>query len=163
MVFARLDQSKVHSGARKSMYAFHAWLRDEKGAITIDWVVLTAAILLLGTMVVYSIFDSGVSPLVQRISSSLASVSIGGGSGLGLVGGGSVPAGSTVIDGGSNQLLIATPSNGLMQVSYSGTVPSSQLIGATIQGNNSFQLSDGTTLSGSAVSSTGFACDWGCG
>jgi Flp pilus assembly pilin Flp len=50
------------------------FLRDDAGAITIDWVALTAGLLLLGIMVVYSIFNGGVSGLVDKISATLASI-----------------------------------------------------------------------------------------
>jgi len=44
---------------------------DEAGAVTIDWVGLTAGLLLLGIMVVHSIFNNGVSTLVSKVNSSL--------------------------------------------------------------------------------------------
>lgn len=47
------------------------FLRDEDGAVTIDWVALTAGLLLLGIMVVYAIFNGGVSDLVDSINSEL--------------------------------------------------------------------------------------------
>ena len=53
------------------MTMFTKFLRDESGAVTIDWVALTAGILLLGIAVVYGIFNSGVSPLVQSINTEL--------------------------------------------------------------------------------------------
>lgn len=53
-----------------------AFLADESGAVTIDWVALTAGILLLGVAVVYSVFNGGVSPLVGTINDTLMAVSI---------------------------------------------------------------------------------------
>jgi len=47
------------------------FLRSEDGAVTIDWVALTAGILLLGIMTVYAIFNGGVSTLVGEINSEL--------------------------------------------------------------------------------------------
>lgn len=44
---------------------------DETGAVTVDWVGVTAGILLLGLMVVHSIFNVGVNDLVSDINSSL--------------------------------------------------------------------------------------------
>lgn len=44
---------------------------DEDGAVTIDWVALTAGILLLGIAVVYAIFNGGVTDLVGSINSAL--------------------------------------------------------------------------------------------
>ena len=116
------------------MYGFDAWLRDEMGAITIDWVALTAGILLLGIMAVYSIFGNGMAPLVKNIGAALASVAGGSSSGLSLAGGGNVPGGSEVLDVGFNSLVVATPSGGRMELAYSGTVQSSQLVGATHSG-----------------------------
>lgn len=48
-----------------------AFLEDETGAITIDWVSLTAGLLLLGIAVVYAIFGNGVTPLVNSINGHL--------------------------------------------------------------------------------------------
>ena len=39
---------------------------DERGAITIDWITLTAGILLLGIMVVYSIMNNSASYLMDE-------------------------------------------------------------------------------------------------
>ena len=44
---------------------------DEAGAVTIDWVALTAGILLLGIAVVYGIFNSGVATLATSINDNL--------------------------------------------------------------------------------------------
>jgi Flp pilus assembly pilin Flp len=57
------------------MTKFTKFLRDDAGAVTIDWVALTAGILLLGIMVVYAIFNGGVNSLVSNINSTLSSVS----------------------------------------------------------------------------------------
>lgn len=64
------------------MTKFTKFLSDDAGAVTIDWVALTAGILLLGILVVYSIFNNGVSSLVSKVNSSLtnASVSVPSGS-----------------------------------------------------------------------------------
>ncbi|HUF55776.1 MAG TPA: hypothetical protein VMM55_04360 [Thermohalobaculum sp.] len=53
------------------------FLHDETGAVTIDWVALTAGILLLGIAVVFSIFNNGVSPLVENINAQLEGASAG--------------------------------------------------------------------------------------
>jgi hypothetical protein len=57
------------------MTKFTKFLSDDAGAVTIDWVALTAGILLLGIMVVYAIFNGGVNSLVSNINSTLSSVS----------------------------------------------------------------------------------------
>ncbi len=48
------------------------FMGDETGAVTIDWVALTAGILLLGIAVVYGIFEGGVSQLATSINSNLS-------------------------------------------------------------------------------------------
>ncbi len=57
------------------MTKFTKFLSDDTGAVTIDWVALTAGILLLGIMVVYAIFNNGVSSLVSNVNSTLEGVS----------------------------------------------------------------------------------------
>jgi hypothetical protein len=56
------------------MTKFEMFLSDDAGAVTIDWVALTAGILLLGIMVVYAIFNNGVSTLVSNVNSTLGGV-----------------------------------------------------------------------------------------
>ncbi len=57
------------------MTKFTKFLSDDTGAVTIDWVALTAGILLLGIMVVYAIFNNGVAGIVLSINSTLTTVS----------------------------------------------------------------------------------------
>ena len=59
------------------MTKFTKFLSDDAGAVTIDWVALTAGVLLLGIMVVYAIFNQGVSVLVSNVNTTLESVSTG--------------------------------------------------------------------------------------
>jgi len=49
--------------------------RDEDGAVTVDWVVLTAAIVGLGIAVLTSV-SGGTTSLADKISSELGSMSI---------------------------------------------------------------------------------------
>ncbi len=49
--------------------------RDEDGAVTVDWVVLTAAIVGLGIAVLISV-SGGTTSLANKISSNLASQTI---------------------------------------------------------------------------------------
>ncbi len=58
------------------MTKFTKFLSDDAGAVTIDWVALTAGILLLGIMVVYAIFNNGVQSLVENVNSTLSAVSV---------------------------------------------------------------------------------------
>jgi hypothetical protein len=57
------------------MTKFTQFLADDAGAVTIDWVALTAGILLLGIMVVYAIFNNGVASLVSNVNSTLTGIS----------------------------------------------------------------------------------------
>ncbi len=57
------------------MTKFTKFLSDDAGAVTIDWVALTAGVLLLGILVVYAIFNNGVSVLVSNVNSTLEGVS----------------------------------------------------------------------------------------
>ena len=59
----------------KLLNIFKSFKNDEAGAVTVDWVVLTAAIVGLGLAVVTSV-RSGVSSLAGDISSSLTSASV---------------------------------------------------------------------------------------
>ena len=70
------------------MTIFTKFLSDDAGAVTIDWVALTAGILLLGIMVVYAIFNGGVNDLVTKINNTLKNVSL------------STSIGTVTIDGG---------------------------------------------------------------
>jgi len=54
------------------MKLFNAFLKDESGAVTVDWVVLTAAIVGLGIAVLTSV-GNGTTTLADKISSELAS------------------------------------------------------------------------------------------
>ena len=52
------------------MSKFSAFLKDEAGAVTVDWVVLTAAIVGLG-LLVFNFVRPAVSDLAQGIGSNL--------------------------------------------------------------------------------------------
>ncbi len=56
------------------MTILDTFVSDDAGAVTIDWVALTAGVLLLGIVVVYAIFNNGVSDLVNRVNSGLSKV-----------------------------------------------------------------------------------------
>lgn len=53
------------------MTKFAEFIRDDAGAVTIDWVALTAGILLLGIAVVYGLFDGGVTTLTESVNEAL--------------------------------------------------------------------------------------------
>ncbi|MEM1161152.1 MAG: hypothetical protein AAGJ28_09475 [Pseudomonadota bacterium] len=57
------------------MTILNKFLRDESGAVTIDWVALTAGILLLGITVVYALFNGGVDDLTGSINTQLNTAS----------------------------------------------------------------------------------------
>jgi hypothetical protein len=52
------------------------FINDGAGAVTVDWVAVTASILLLGIAVVYSIYNDGVAPAATAIESTLTSMEI---------------------------------------------------------------------------------------
>ena len=85
--------------------AVSRFLSDDTGAVTIDWVGLTAGILLLGITLVYSIFNNGVASLSTTINSNLTEAGTNVNTGAApsqeafADGGGSPPAGD---DGGDN-------------------------------------------------------------
>jgi Flp pilus assembly pilin Flp len=55
---------------------FTRFHKDESGAVTVDWVVLTAAIVALGVAVLTSV-SSGTTALADKISSELEGTSLG--------------------------------------------------------------------------------------
>lgn len=52
------------------MTKFSAFLKDETGAVTVDWVVLTAAVVTLG-LVVFNYIAPAVSTLAQDIETEI--------------------------------------------------------------------------------------------
>lgn len=54
------------------MKLFNAFLKDESGAVTVDWVVLTAAIVGLGIAVLTSV-GGGTTTLADKVSGHMAS------------------------------------------------------------------------------------------
>lgn len=60
----------------KKTSAADAFLRDEAGAITIDWVTITAVVILLGIAVIYSVYNYGVTPPVNNLNSELKSYNV---------------------------------------------------------------------------------------
>ena len=53
------------------MNLFNAFLENESGAVTVDWVVLTAAIVGLGILVLTSV-GGGTVTLADKVSSHMA-------------------------------------------------------------------------------------------
>lgn len=70
------------------MKLFNAFLKDESGAVTVDWVVLTAAIVGLGIAVLTSV-SGGTTALADKISGNLAAAQVSTLDGLATAGGGS--------------------------------------------------------------------------
>ncbi len=60
------------------MTIINQFIRDEAGAVTIDWVALTAGILLLGIATVYYLFENGVVGAVNAINDELSRAVTGG-------------------------------------------------------------------------------------
>ncbi len=57
------------------MKLFNAFLNDESGAVTVDWVVLTAAIVGLGIAVMTTV-GSGTTTYADKISAHMAAGTI---------------------------------------------------------------------------------------
>jgi len=57
------------------MKLFNTFLADESGAVTVDWVVLTAAIVGLGIAVLTSV-GNGTTTLADTVSGSLANTTV---------------------------------------------------------------------------------------
>ncbi|MEM1384881.1 MAG: pilus assembly protein [Pseudomonadota bacterium] len=58
------------------MRATNSFWGDETGAITIDWVALTAAVVMLGLILSYSVFETGLGGLADVIDTNLEEVSV---------------------------------------------------------------------------------------
>lgn len=56
---------------------FSVFMSEETGAVTVDWVTLSAGVLLLGIAVVYAIFVYGVDLYVSDINGELNKASGG--------------------------------------------------------------------------------------
>ena len=153
-----------------TMKIYGEFFRDETGAVTIDWVALTSGLLLLGIIVVYAIFDGGVSSLVGNINETLADVvtdvDVGSawelngiavassGAPMELYPGMRIPVGSTVsviTDGlGTTEIAFTDPNNNVAYSNrFSGPVSDGlvALDGATVSSATTFALSDGSTIS----------------
>ncbi|MDA5094162.1 hypothetical protein O2N63_08675 [Aliiroseovarius sp. KMU-50] len=55
----------------------HRFLHDEDGAVTVDWVVLTAAIVMLGMAAGFTV-TSNIPGIADKISSVVAGQDVGG-------------------------------------------------------------------------------------
>lgn len=53
------------------MTPFFSFLRDQRGAVNVDWVALASSLLLLGIAVIYVIYGSGVFSVVSDVNSTL--------------------------------------------------------------------------------------------
>lgn len=53
------------------MQKIRAFLRREEGAVTVDWVALTAGVALFGMAIAYLIIDGGIDPLAGALNTQL--------------------------------------------------------------------------------------------
>lgn len=51
-------------------------IQDQSGGVAVDWIAVTAGSLLLGTMVVFAVFNDGVSSLTSSTNDVLGSVQL---------------------------------------------------------------------------------------
>lgn len=56
------------------MSRFVQFVSDDAGAVTVDWVAVTAGVLLVAILAVFSIFNNGVALVVAGINSDLGEV-----------------------------------------------------------------------------------------
>ncbi len=54
------------------MTKFTEFFSDDAGAVAIDWLALSAIVVLLAVMVVYSLFNNGVSKMVPTVTTALS-------------------------------------------------------------------------------------------
>ncbi len=59
------------------MISLRKLVRDESGAAAIDWISLVSAVLLLGLVVVYSVYNVGVASVAWKVESALDDVQFG--------------------------------------------------------------------------------------
>ena len=158
------------------MTTFTKFFRDDTGAVTIDWVALTAGILLLGIMAVYAIFNGGVADLVNRINAGLTGLVLAEFDEVGLTpacfdmllaSGGTLEAGSEVT---SNDEIFITGMNGepvgtgyfetTFTQSDGSTVTTTEFgdalsVGTTVRSGMYFTLPDGNgTVTQASVTET---------
>ncbi len=145
------------------MTQLHNFLRDDSGAITIDWTAVTSGILLLGIMVVYSVFNGGVAPLVDGIAHTLAAVNtdidtgpapdfsnnVGGP--MVLANGMTLPLGSTVVHSDfGNGHGVNTPHGDHLHVPFGGSVP----VGSTVSSATTLTTPSGQVINLSDIDIT---------
>lgn len=53
------------------MVDLRRFLRDETGAINVDWVTLTAGVIVVGIVIVFAVYKAGVAPLVVEVNASV--------------------------------------------------------------------------------------------
>lgn len=68
------DKLKMVDQTGSGGFMLKKFVDDTSGAVTIDWVALTAGILLLGMTLVYAIFNNGVGDLAKSINSAMSAV-----------------------------------------------------------------------------------------
>lgn len=61
---------------------FEQFLKDEDGAVTVDWVVMTAAVVGLGTAAVNTV-EEGVTALASEIAAEIRTKTVDNGDGTG--------------------------------------------------------------------------------
>ncbi|MEM7525293.1 MAG: hypothetical protein AAF360_16380 [Pseudomonadota bacterium] len=63
---------------RNLLNKFRSFAADKSGAVTVDWVALTAAVVVIGIGLAYAVFgtgDDGVSGLVTNLTAELGQAS----------------------------------------------------------------------------------------
>ena len=69
------EATTVHQDATARIAAERSrFVRDDSGAITIDWVGLSAGIVLAGMVAIFAIFGNGVSVMTANVNSGLTTL-----------------------------------------------------------------------------------------
>jgi Flp pilus assembly pilin Flp len=69
-----LEFSPMLVSVMKAKTCLRNFARNESGAVTVDWVALTAGIIVVGLAIVWYIMDNGVDVLAGKIVTGLAAI-----------------------------------------------------------------------------------------
>ena len=60
------------------MIEFTKFLSDDAGTVTVDWIALTSGVLIVGVIVVYAIYNNGVTSVVMGVTEDLRGIGYSG-------------------------------------------------------------------------------------
>ncbi len=131
-----------------------AFVRDNRGAVILDWMAVTAGILALGVVLVYAIFngDTGSSSGDANRAAASESVAPESGGALRLTERVGLPVGSVAVHSGKSFTSFETPDGGWVDAwsADGNAVPE----GARLTSPDTFTLESGATLAASEFASS---------